>query len=132
MRITPRPRTKFLFSKPVSIAAKRWFWEFCVWYLFAVCGFFCCWFFFGWARRWVGFLLLFFFFFWCFCFGFCLFLLVVCVLVFCLFVLKGEGEKLYLMVQKWFLFECFIQRLGKHLNSTWLSALDTVRFHILI
>lgn len=47
MRITPRPRTKFLFSKPVSIAAKRWFWEFCVWYLFAVCGFFCCCFFFG-------------------------------------------------------------------------------------
>lgn len=58
------------------------------------------------AGGWVGFLLLFCIgFFWCFCFGFCLVLVLVCVLVFCLFVLKGEGEKLYLMVQKWFLFE---------------------------
>lgn len=63
---------------------------------------------------------------------FCLVLVLVCVLVFCLFVLKGEGEKLYLMVQKWFLFEYFIQLLGKHLNSTRLSVLDTVRFHILL
>lgn len=85
------------------------------------------------AGGWVGFLLLFcIVFFWCFCFGFCLVLVLVCILVFCLFVLKGEGEKFYLMVQKWFLFEYFIQLLGKHLNSTRLSVLDTVRFHILL